>query len=93
MWLSSAAKSTAEIRLERHYHDVREKRLSLAELRPLPPPEVQRGLHSDALKPPDPGWEPSVLVRITVGMAGGIFGAILLYLCRTYSARYISITA
>lgn len=77
----------------RHYRDTRERRLSLAEWCPLPPREEQRSLHSDAPKPPDPGRHLSVLSRITVLMAGAIFGAIFLYLCSEFSVRYASIAA
>lgn len=77
----------------RHHHDTREERLSLAEWCPLPPLEAERSLHSDAPKPPDPRRKLSVLDRITVLMAGAIFGAIFLYLCRRFSTRYTSIAA
>lgn len=59
------------------------ERRSLAEWDPWPP-EVRSGLHSDALKPPDPGEKDehfSILKRITTLMAGAIFGVMLLFLC------------
>lgn len=70
----------------REYRDSGGKRLSLAEWCPLPTPEVQISLPSDEPKPPDPEKGLIILARITVLMAGAIFGAILLYLCRRYSA-------
>ncbi|UKZ79048.1 hypothetical protein TrVFT333_006799, partial [Trichoderma virens FT-333] len=65
----------------RHTHTC-ERRLTLAEWDPLPKQAAQESPHTNVLKPPDPeGEEFSILARITVLMAGAIFGAILLYLC------------
>ncbi|KAK4060616.1 hypothetical protein Trihar35433_10024 [Trichoderma harzianum] len=59
-----------------------ERRLTLAEWHPLPKQEVQESPPTNVPKPPDPEeQEFSILARITVLMAGAIFGAILLYLC------------
>ncbi|KAJ4860213.1 ankyrin repeats (3 copies) domain-containing protein [Trichoderma breve] len=59
-----------------------ERNPTLAEWHPLPKQTVQESPHTDAPKPPDPEWEElSILARITVLVAGAIFGVILLYLC------------
>ncbi|KAL7784712.1 hypothetical protein V8C43DRAFT_292004 [Trichoderma afarasin] len=59
-----------------------EGRLTLAEWDPLAKQAVQGNTSTNAPKPPDPeAEESSILARITVLMAGAIFGAILLYLC------------
>lgn len=61
------------------------RRCTLTEWDPVPKQAVQESPPTNALKPPDPEWEEfSILARITVLMAGAIFGAILLYLCRRY---------
>ncbi|KAL7909800.1 ankyrin repeat-containing domain protein [Trichoderma velutinum] len=58
------------------------RRLTLAEWHPLLKQAVQERPPTNTPKPPDPGWEElTILARITVLMAGAIFGAILLYLC------------
>lgn len=62
-----------------------DERIPLTEWRPLDQHHVQDKLHTDDLRPPDPVDSTSMLARITVIMAGAIFGAILLYLCRKYS--------
>lgn len=60
-----------------------EERIPLDSWRPSPKPEVAGDLHSNDPKPPDPEEKHfSILARITVLVAGAIFGAILLYLCR-----------
>ncbi|KAL7929514.1 hypothetical protein V8C35DRAFT_315454 [Trichoderma chlorosporum] len=59
-----------------------EKRPTLAEWHPLPTQAAQESPYVIAHKPPDPEDEEfSILARITVLMAGAIFGAVLLYLC------------
>lgn len=64
-----------------------EQRRSLDKWRPVSTPEVQGTLESDEPKPPDPEERHfSILARITVIMAGAIFGAIFLYLCCRYSS-------
>jgi hypothetical protein len=69
------------------------ERHSLAEWDPFPTPEVQSSLPSDIPKPPDPEVKQSmVLARITILMAGAIFGTILLYLCRKHSVRPLTST-
>lgn len=72
--------------------DTSERRLPLTQWRPLPPPEVQKIVHSDESKPPNPEGVHSVLARITTFMAGAIFGTILLYLCRRYYPLYTPTT-
>lgn len=68
-----------------------EERLSLRKWKPFPSLDILESAHVDRLEPsepeppePEPEKELSVLARITVLMAGAIFGAIILYLCRTY---------
>lgn len=69
-----------------------ETRLPLTEWRPSSAPEVQSSVHSDEPKPPDENGETSILARITVLMAGAIFGVILLYLCRRHYPLYYPTT-
>lgn len=68
---------------ETNARNVGEERIPLDLWRPSPKPEVAGNLHIGDPKPPDPEEKHfSILARITVLVAGAIFGAILLYLCR-----------
>lgn len=62
-----------------------ERRLPLTKWCPSPTQGALGNLHINSSKPPDPEMEQSsILARITVFMAGAIFGVILLYLCRRF---------
>lgn len=93
----SGSSSSGSYRLQslrqRHFsrtsrRDAHESKLSLAEWHPLPEPHTPGALHNDVPRPPDPEEKHfSILARITILMAGAIFGTILFYLCCKCSSR------
>lgn len=65
-----------------NFRNEQESRRSLTEWDPFPEPQPPELVHIDVPRPPDPAEKHfSTLARITVLMAGAIFGAILFYLC------------